>query len=339
MTITGTHWGGDGTPFQATGTISGGGALTNPLVVTVVGVYTANPASLSAEPITGGSLAGATVTLTMGVLTAALAGGGSLESPPANPASTTNSGAASGCQLNVTYGPGSRTPPPSRGSRRPSPARPRATWSGASKRWRRFRAHARHNAIDNSRRAEDMARMTSRDMMGTFAGRTNAITGTHMPEPPTGRTGPSPRARASTTSTRTWTATRTGTSTRRRPAARRSPAAPARPTARAWTLASTTARSTRDACRTACTRSPIGASTEMAHVGNGASVRAAAPGYTDAMRRPANPRTGDHQPLQIPPGGHAHIEKAEDGTVIATAHDRNYRRSVGAPRRRRTAST
>jgi hypothetical protein len=62
VTITGTS--GTGTKFQATGVIAGG-ALTNPLVVTVPGSYTVDPSPLGAEPVTGGSLSGAKVALTI----------------------------------------------------------------------------------------------------------------------------------------------------------------------------------------------------------------------------------------------------------------------------------
>jgi hypothetical protein len=62
----------------------------------------------------------------------------------------------------------------------------------------------------------------------------------------------------------------------------------------------------------------------MAHVGNGATVRGMAPRYTDAMQRPANPRAGDRLAIHIPPGGHARVEKAQDGSVSVVAHDRNY---------------
>lgn len=62
VTITGTS--GVGTKFQARGVISGG-ALTGPLTIVNVGSYTTDPTSLTAEPVTGGSLSGATVGLTM----------------------------------------------------------------------------------------------------------------------------------------------------------------------------------------------------------------------------------------------------------------------------------
>lgn len=63
VTLTGTT--GTGTKFQATGVINTAGVLTGPLVVTVPGFYTADPTSLTGEPVTGGGLAGATVDLTM----------------------------------------------------------------------------------------------------------------------------------------------------------------------------------------------------------------------------------------------------------------------------------
>ena len=61
-TISGTT--GTGTKFTARGTISGG-ALTGALTITNAGMYSVDPTSLSAEPVTGGGLTGATVSLTM----------------------------------------------------------------------------------------------------------------------------------------------------------------------------------------------------------------------------------------------------------------------------------
>ncbi len=70
VTITGTT--GTGTKFQATGTINGSGALTGALTVTVPGDYTVNPTNTAIEPVTGGGLTGATVSLGIGVLTATI---------------------------------------------------------------------------------------------------------------------------------------------------------------------------------------------------------------------------------------------------------------------------
>jgi hypothetical protein len=61
VTITGTT--GTGTKFQAKGTIASG-ALSGALTILNAGNYTIDP-SLTAEPVTGGGLTGATVALTM----------------------------------------------------------------------------------------------------------------------------------------------------------------------------------------------------------------------------------------------------------------------------------
>jgi hypothetical protein len=62
VTITGTT--GTGTKFTARGNISGG-ALTGALTILNGGSYSVDPTSLSAEPVTGGGLTGATVSLVM----------------------------------------------------------------------------------------------------------------------------------------------------------------------------------------------------------------------------------------------------------------------------------
>jgi hypothetical protein len=62
VTIQGTT--GTGTKFTARGNISGGSLVGN-LILVNPGNYTVDPTSLSAEPVSGGNLNGATVTLTM----------------------------------------------------------------------------------------------------------------------------------------------------------------------------------------------------------------------------------------------------------------------------------
>lgn len=62
QTVTGTT--GTGTKFQASVTIAGG-AITAILSITVAGAYTVLPTNLSAEPVTGASLTGATLALAM----------------------------------------------------------------------------------------------------------------------------------------------------------------------------------------------------------------------------------------------------------------------------------
>lgn len=65
QTVTGTT--GTGTKFQASVTVSGGGAITAVLSITLAGSYTANPTNISAEPVTGASLSGAQLNVSMGV--------------------------------------------------------------------------------------------------------------------------------------------------------------------------------------------------------------------------------------------------------------------------------
>jgi hypothetical protein len=62
VTITGTT--GTGTRFTARGVISGG-ALSGALTILNTGSYSVDPTSLTAEPVTGSGLTGATVGLTM----------------------------------------------------------------------------------------------------------------------------------------------------------------------------------------------------------------------------------------------------------------------------------
>lgn len=76
QTVTGTT--GTGTKFQASVTIAGG-AITAILSVSVAGAYTAMPSTLTAEPVTGASLTGATLNLSaaMGVVSYTVGAGGS----------------------------------------------------------------------------------------------------------------------------------------------------------------------------------------------------------------------------------------------------------------------
>ena len=97
-TITGTT--GTGHPFVATGTIAGG-ALTGALTVTYQGAYTVNPTNIAAEPVTGCSLVGARVSLTMGALGVQLTNPGAWTAPPSSPAATTSSGSGMGVTLTL----------------------------------------------------------------------------------------------------------------------------------------------------------------------------------------------------------------------------------------------
>jgi len=65
-TITGTT--GTGTKFECAVTIGAGGDITAVGSITVAGDYTVNPTDILSEPVTGGGLVGAKVTLEMGAL-------------------------------------------------------------------------------------------------------------------------------------------------------------------------------------------------------------------------------------------------------------------------------
>lgn len=100
VTITGTT--GTGTKFQATGTITAGGILSGALTVTVAGDYTVNPTSIAAEPVTGGSLTGTTVILTMGVLTVSVTTAGVYREVPATATQGSTSGSGSAATFTLT---------------------------------------------------------------------------------------------------------------------------------------------------------------------------------------------------------------------------------------------
>lgn len=65
QTVMGTT--GTGTKFTATVTVSGGGAISSVDAIATGGVYTSNPTSLTAEPVTGASLTGAKLSVSMGI--------------------------------------------------------------------------------------------------------------------------------------------------------------------------------------------------------------------------------------------------------------------------------
>jgi hypothetical protein len=95
-TITGTT--GTGTKFQASVTISSGGAISSVNGVTVYGSYTVNPTTISAEPVTGGGLTGATVSIRMGVAGVSVTTAGAFTANPIGNTLTqsSTSGAGSG---------------------------------------------------------------------------------------------------------------------------------------------------------------------------------------------------------------------------------------------------
>lgn len=104
QTVTGTT--GTGTKFQATVTVSGGGAISSVDSISVAGNYTVNPTSLTAEPVTGGGLTGAQLNIKMGVLTTTISlDGAYVDTIPSNPVATTAiSGTGTGATFNLLYG-------------------------------------------------------------------------------------------------------------------------------------------------------------------------------------------------------------------------------------------
>lgn len=102
QTVTGTT--GTGTKFQASVTIAGG-AITAILSITVAGNYTVNPTTLTAEPVTGASLSGATLNIKMGVLTAGVTTPGNYTALPTNPvAQGSTSGSGTGATFTMAWG-------------------------------------------------------------------------------------------------------------------------------------------------------------------------------------------------------------------------------------------
>ncbi len=103
-TFTGTT--GTGTKFTCIGTINGAGNLTGALTLVNAGNYTVNPTSISSEPITGGGLTGATVSIAMGVQTVTFTGGIYTVDPPSlTGSSTTNiTGSGTGLKINLVMG-------------------------------------------------------------------------------------------------------------------------------------------------------------------------------------------------------------------------------------------
>lgn len=103
QTVTGTT--GTGTKFTASVTVSGGGAITAVLSITTGGAYTVNPTSIAVEPVTGGGLVGAALTVVMGVNTATINTVGSYSVLPPIPATQASStGSGTGATLTMTWG-------------------------------------------------------------------------------------------------------------------------------------------------------------------------------------------------------------------------------------------
>jgi hypothetical protein len=98
QTVTGTT--GTGTKFQASVTVSGG-AITAILAITVPGAYTANPSNLGAEPVSGGTLTGASLAVVMGCRTVSVSAAGVFTANPSDRAFTQAS--TSGLGTDATF--------------------------------------------------------------------------------------------------------------------------------------------------------------------------------------------------------------------------------------------
>lgn len=100
---------GSGTPVRLNVTISGG-QLTAINSVNTYGVYTTNPTNLSNEPVTGGNLVGAAITMVMGVWDLDQPTNSTYTVPPPWPSDTTSSGPGTGCKVIVNTAPNGNPP-------------------------------------------------------------------------------------------------------------------------------------------------------------------------------------------------------------------------------------
>lgn len=98
-TVTGTT--GTGTKFQATVTIDGTGVIVSVDALTVAGAYTVNPTVLTAEPVTGGGLTGAQLSIVMGVNTFTVSTPGSYTVESATFTQSATSGTGTGATFNT----------------------------------------------------------------------------------------------------------------------------------------------------------------------------------------------------------------------------------------------
>jgi len=110
QTVTGTT--GTGTKFQALVTVSGGGAITAVLAISVAGSYTVNPTTPATEPVTGGAVVGGQLNVVLGVSTVTVTTPGTYSVNPSSGLMTqgSTSGTGSGVQFSpVVMGPKTAT--------------------------------------------------------------------------------------------------------------------------------------------------------------------------------------------------------------------------------------
>ncbi len=102
FTVTGTT--GTGTKFTASCTLTNGSGITAVLSILTAGIYTANPTTLTAEPVTAALLTGGQLNIVMGVVSATITTPGIVTTVPTNPvAQTSSSGAGTGATFTLTY--------------------------------------------------------------------------------------------------------------------------------------------------------------------------------------------------------------------------------------------
>ena len=100
-TVTGTT--GTGTKFQANVTIASG-AISTINSISLAGNYTVNPTVLTAEPVTGGGLVGATLNLKMGVEAVTPLVQGAYTVLPTSPIGSTTGGSGTGATFSALWG-------------------------------------------------------------------------------------------------------------------------------------------------------------------------------------------------------------------------------------------
>lgn len=99
QTVTGTT--GTGTKFTATVTVDGGGAISSVDAIATGGVYTVNPTTLTAEPVTGASLMGAQLSVSMGIQSITIVYAGVFSATSATFTQGSTSGSGSGATFNT----------------------------------------------------------------------------------------------------------------------------------------------------------------------------------------------------------------------------------------------
>lgn len=102
VVLTGTT--GTGTKFQVNGTIDGTGVLTAVDSVAQTGAYSVNPTVLTAEPVTGGGLVGATLGVKMGVLAVSVTSAGVFTANPSDATFTQGSTSGGGIGASFYFG-------------------------------------------------------------------------------------------------------------------------------------------------------------------------------------------------------------------------------------------